>query len=315
MVKSLVVGTKHDKLRNNFQKTYFSFLLLAPAIIYALIYCYATLPYLYLAFVKFNYRDGLFNSTFVGLKNFEFFFKSQSLFTVTGNTLKFNLLDIVVGTILSLSLAILFNEVRSKVYVKVSQTILLFPYFISWVAVHYFVYNLLASGNNGLINKLLIMFGAKPINFYSKPGYWTFIVTCLMIWKSAGMNNVIYMAAITGIDQEMYEAATIDGSNRWQNIWYITLPSLAPTICILTLLSLGKVFYGNFGMMYALIGDNGVLFPTTDIIDTYVYRALRKSGDPSSATAVSLVQSLLGFILVLITNSIVKRINPESSII
>ena len=264
--------------------------------------------------MRFNYKSGLFASEFVGLRNFEFFFKSQSLVTVAGNTLKFNFISIIFGTILSLTLAILFNEVRMKWFVKISQSILLFPYFISWVAVHYFTYNLLAS-KNGLINEILTMLGGRKISFYSNASYWTVIISVIMLWKNAGMNNVIYMAAISGIDQEMYEAAIIDGSTRWQSIRFITLPCLLPTICILTLLSLGRVFYGDFGMMYALIGDNGVLYPTTDIIDTYVYRALRKSGDPSSATAVSLVQSLLGFILVMTTNHIVRKINPENAII
>ena len=313
MVASMIFN-RLQSLRRRFAGQQFLLLLLAPAAVYSFVFCYCTLPYLYLAFVRFNYAGGLFQSQFTGLKNFEFFFKSPSFVTVTGNTLKFNFINIILGTCLSLALAVLFNEINMRRFVKSCQSIILFPYFISWVAVHYFVYNVFAS-NNGMINSLRGTLGLNKINYYSMPQAWTWIISFIMLWKSAGMNSVIYLAAITGIDQDLYEAATIDGSSRWQNIWYITLPLLMPTVCTLVLLSLGKVFYGDFGMMYALIGDNGVLYSTTDIIDTYVYRALRKSGDPSSAMAVGLVQSVLGFIMVTMANRSVRKISPESSII
>ena len=290
-----------------------SYFLLLPAMVYCLIYCYITLPYIYIAFAKYDFTKGIFHSTFVGLKNFEYFVKSQSIITVTFNTLKFNILGIFLGTALSLGLAILMNEIGRKYFVKVTQSIILFPYFISWIAVYYFIYNLFSSGN-GLVNQFLKYLNMDPVRWYSTPQPWTWIITAIILWKTAGMNSVVFLAAITGLDQEMYEAAKIDGSNRWQNIRYITLPCLFPTVSILILLALGRVFYGDFGMMYALIGDNGVLYPTTDIIDTYVYRALRKTGDPSAAMAISLVQSLLGFAMVVATNAIVKRKSPDSAI-
>lgn len=289
------------------------YLLLAPAMVYMFIYGYMTFPYIWLAFVKYNVRESLFGMSFVGLKNFEFFFKSQSAWTVSWNTIKFNLISIGGGTVLSLAIAILLNELASRKFVRFTQSIIIFPYFISWTSVHFMLYNLFGD-STGLINNLLKTMGMNTVFWYGESHLWTYIISGALLWKSFGMNTVIYLAAIVGVDQEMMEAGMIDGAGRWQRIIHIMLPAITPTISVLVLMSVGKIFYGDFGMIYALIGDNGVLYPTTDIVDTYVFRALRKTGDPSTAMAVSLFQSLIGFATVLASNMAVKRLYPDGAL-
>lgn len=313
---SLLPRTKIGKPKHDFtsfKNNLLLYTLLLPAMLYVFVYSYMTLPYIYLAFTHLNLRAGLFHGQFVALKNFEFFFKSQAAWTVSWNTIKFNLINIAGGTLLALALAVFFNEVKSVFFKRVNQSIMIFPFFISWASVNFFVYNFFAY-DNGLVNSVLKLFNVNAVAWYSDPAPWTWIISGVNLWKGVGLSAVVYLAAISGIDQEMYEAATIDGANRWQKMLKITIPSLIPTICILFLLGIGRIFYGDFGMMYALIGDNGVLFPTTDIIDTYVFRALRKTGDPSSAMAISLFQSLVGLVTVLASNYVVKRLNPEAAI-
>lgn len=289
------------------------YLLLAPAVIYTFIYGYMSFPYIWLAFVRYNVRQPLFTMEFIGLKNFEFFFKSQSVWTVSWNTIKFNLISLTGGTVLSLGIAILLNELACRRFVKIAQSVIIFPYFLSWTSVHFMLYNLFGD-STGLINNVLKALGQKPIFWYGEASIWTYIISGVLMWKSFGMNTVIYLAAITGVDQEIMEAGMIDGAGRFQRIIHIMLPSITPTVCILLLMSVGRIFYGDFGMIYALIGDNGVLYPTTDIVDTYVFRALRKTGDPSTAMAVSLFQSLIGFGTVLASNITVKRLYPDGAL-
>lgn len=296
-----------------YKRSFPLYLLLAPAVVYMFIYGYMTFPYIWLAFVRYNVRQPLFGMEFVGLKNFEFFFKSQSAWTVSWNTIKFNLISIGGGTILSLGIAILLNELASRKFVRVAQSVIIFPYFISWTSVHFMLYNLFGD-STGLINNLLKALGQQPVFWYGDAKIWTYIISGVLLWKSFGMNTVIYLAAIMGVDQEIMEAGMIDGAGRFQRIIHIMLPAITPTVCILVLMSVGKIFYGDFGMIYALIGDNGVLYPTTDIVDTYVFRALRKTGDPSTAMAVSLFQSLIGFGTVLASNMTVKRLYPDGAL-
>ena len=166
----------------------------------------------------------------------------------------------------------------------------------------------------GLINRALQSLGQEPISWYSRPAPWTWIIVAMRVWKETGISTIIFLAAITGIDQQLYEAATVDGATRWQKTRSITIPLLMPTVAILTLLAVGRMMYGDFGMMYAIVGDNGLLYPTTDIIDTYVFRALRQIGDPSQAMAVGLYQSVIGFALVFITNYVVRKRYKEGAL-
>jgi putative aldouronate transport system permease protein len=271
-----------------------------------------TMPYMIIAFQKFNYRK-MFGSDWVGFANFKFFFSSTNAGSVTFNTLYINGLHIIFGTLFAVTLAIALNEITRKRFLKITQSTMIFPYFLSWITVSYILYSLLAT-EEGLINHLLISFGMEPVRWYSKANLWPAIIVIMRIWKGAGMNSIIYLAALTGIDESLYEAAYVDGATRWQRIAYITLPLLLPTVFILTLMEIGRIFTVDFGMMYALVGDNGQLLPTTDVIDTYVYRALRITGNPSNAMAVGLYQSVVGLVLVWGSNRLVKRFFPEGGL-
>ena len=290
----------------------FLYFLALPAMVYTFIFSYLSLPYIAIAFEKFNYKTGIF-SQFVGLKNFEYFFKSSWAWTITRNTLIINILFLVIGTVCAVALAIILNEVSAKGFLKASQSAMLFPYFISWVIVSYMLQGILGT-ENGLINNIIVSMGGERVNFYSQPSYWYPILLILNIWKTTGYNAIVYLAASTGIDEGLYEAAYIDGATRWKRIRYITLPLLTPTICILTLMSVGRIFYGDFGMMYAIIRDNSSLMPIAEVIDTYVYRTFKNTGDPSLSMAVSLYQSIVGFILVFTSNWIVRRKFPEGAL-
>jgi len=290
-----------------------AYLLAMPAALYTFIFGYLTLPYMLIAFQKFNYKLGIWRSQWVGWENFHFFFASDRAWQVTFNTVRLNVLFIVFSTLCALALAILFNELKNKWFSKITQSTILFPNFLSWVIIGYVIYSLFAT-NFGLVNKALVVLGMEPVNWYSSPQYWVAILVGANIWKDVGISLVIYLAAITGIDGTLYEAAQIDGANRWQQIRRITLPLLMPTVSILSLLALGKVMYGSFDMIYAIIKDNGLLYPTVDVIDTYVFRALRTIGNPSQAMAVGVYQSVVGFILVFGVNWIVRKKNPDNSL-
>jgi len=291
----------------------YSYLLVLPAFVYVFIFGYLTLPYILMAFQNYNFRDGLLGSEFVGLRNFEFFFRSHRAWLVTFNTVYLNSLFIITGTIASVVLALMLNEVRSRKFLRPAQSVLLFPHFLSWVIVSYVVFALLSS-QYGWLNSIIIGFGGDPLFIYSRADYWPPILTLVRLWKGMGISSIIYLAAMTGIDEGLYEAAQIDGASKFQQIRYITLPMITPTICILTLLNIGRIFYGDFQMIYALVGDNGILMATTDVIDTFVFRALRQTGDPSNAMAVGLYQAFVGFILVFGSNKLVKKFFPDGAI-
>jgi putative aldouronate transport system permease protein len=289
-----------------------SYVLVLPAALYTIVYGYMTLPYMMIAFQKFNYSKGLFSSDWIGFENFRFFFESSRAAMVTWNTVKLNFLFIVFGTVVAVLMAILLNEVRKAMFKKISQSVFLFPHFLSWVIISYMLYGIF-SVDYGVVNQWLISLGLEPVNWYAEAGPWTWILVVMSVWKEAGMTTVIYLAAITAMDESLYEAAKIDGANRWQQIRGITIPLLLPTVSILTLLSVGRIFFADFGMIYAIIGDNGLLYATTDVIDTYVFRTMRNI-DPAQAMAVGLYQSVVGFILVMGFNWLVKRVNPDHAL-
>ena len=291
----------------------YSYLLILPAMVYVFIFSYATYPYLLIAFQRFNYQKGLLGSEWVGFDNFVFFFRSNAALAVTWNTIKLNVLFLIFVTFFAVALALLFNEIRNKFFIKLAQTTMIFPSFLSWIIVSYMMYSLFTM-DFGIINQIIQAFGGEPVNWYSKAEAWPSILVGMKVWKEAGMASIIYLAAITGIDGSLYESADIDGASRWQKMIRITLPLIAPTIAILTLLNLGKIFYGDFGMIYAIIGDNGVLYSTTDVIDTYVFRALRQIGDPSNAAAVGLFQSTVGLLLVFGANWLTRRFFKEGAL-
>jgi putative aldouronate transport system permease protein len=268
---------------------------------------------MFMAFQDYHYLTGLFHSPFVGLKNFEFFFRSNRAFLVTFNTIYLNFLFIITGTAAAVILALMFNEIRQKRFLKATQSMMLFPNFLSWIIVSYIVFAFLST-EYGWLYSIIRFFGGKPVSMYSSASFWPLILVVIRLWKSVGINSVIYMATIAGIDEGLYEAARIDGAGKFQEIRYITLPLLVPTICILTLLAIGKIFYGDFQMIYSLVKDNGILMATTDVIDTFVFRALRQTGDPAGAMAVGIYQALIGFILVYGSNRLVKKFFPGGAI-
>ncbi len=282
--------------------------MLLPAVVYTLIFAYLPMGGIVLAFKDFNYTDGIFFSPWCGFQNFQFFFQSGQALKITVNTLVYNLIFIVVGTVLQVAVAILLSELGGKYYKKIAQSVMFLPYFISWVIVSVIAFNLL-SYDYGLINSLLSSLGMGKINFYADATFWPVILVFFSSWKGVGYGSVMYLAAIMGIDISMYEAAEIDGVNVFQRIFRITLPCLTPTLVTLFLLALGGVFRGNFDMFYNLIGDNGLLYNVTDVIDTFTFRALITSNDFGMASAAGLYQSVFCFITIVVVNQVVKKCN------
>lgn len=288
-------------------------LMCLPAVIFFIAFSYAPLPGVWVAFVKYNYRDGIFGSKFVGLQNFEFLATSGKLASLTRNTILYNLAFIILGNLLAVFVAILLNELRSQRFKKVSQTMMFLPYFISQVLVGILVYNLL-NYDTGFVNSVLVSLGLEKWQPYADKNCWPVLLVLIYLWQQTGYNSVVYFAAIMGIDTEMIEAAKVDGANGFQKIRYIILPSLKPTIIILLLFALGGIVKGNFGLFYNVIGTNSLLYDTTDIIETFVYRATVTDFNFSTASAVGLYQSLIGFVIVMLVNYIVKKIEPDYSL-
>ena len=284
-----------------------------PAIIFFFAFSYMPLPGIWVAFVKYNYRNGIFGSKFVGLQNFEFLAQSGKLLTLTRNTLLYNLAFILLGNLLAVFVAILLNEMRSKWFKKVSQTMMFLPYFISQVLVGLLVYSLL-NFDTGFVNSILTTLGMEKWQPYADPKVWPVLMVIIYLWQQTGYNSVVYFAAIMGIDAEMIEASRVDGANGFQKIRYIILPSLKPTIVILILFALGGIVKGNFGLFYNIIGSNSILYGTTDIIETFVYRATMTDFNFSTASAVGLYQSIIGFVIVMVVNYIVRKIEPDYSL-
>ena len=288
-------------------------LMCLPAILFFFAFNYMPLPGIWVAFVRYNYRKGIFGSDFIGLDNFKFLMTSGKLLELTRNTVLYNLVFILLGNFLAVFVAILLNEMRSKYFKKVSQTIMFLPYFISQVLVGILVFNLL-NYDTGFVNGILTSLGLERWQPYADPNVWPVILVIVYLWQQTGYNSVVYFAAIMGIDGEIIEAAKVDGANGFQKIRYIILPSLKGTIVILLLFALGGIVKGNFGLFYNVVGSNPMLYSTTDIIETYVYRATVVDFNFSRASAVGLYQSVIGFIIVMTVNYIVKKIEPDYSL-
>lgn len=269
-----------------------------------------------LAFKKYKIKDGILGSPWMDplFRNFQVLFRNSSAaVNAIKNTLYLNLMFIIVGTIFSLALALAFNEVRHKTYKKITQSLSFLPYFISTVVIGIFASGLL-NFENGTINGMLRSMGREPVAFYMEPSYWPLILLIVTIWKGAGYNSVVYLATIAGIDAELYEAAKIDGASRWGEMWYISLPMLRSTIIVLTLLAIGRIMNADFGLFYNVTQDMPSLYSTTDVIDTFIYRALRKTGDVGMSTAVGLFQSVVSFTLVIVSNMVARRIDDTAAL-
>lgn len=260
-----------------------------------------------------GFVHSVMNSKWVGFENFKFLFQSKDAYIITRNTLLYNIGFIVLGLIFAVGIAIVFSQLRSKKMVKIFQTTTLFPYFLSWVIISFFVYTFL-SPDKGLFNNILRSLHMNPINWYNEASFWPFILIFLGVWKGLGYNSIIYYASIMGIDPTYHEAAIIDGANKWQQIRYVTLPQLAPLITILTILAVGNIFRADFGLFYQIPKNSGTLYNVTQVLDTYVYNGISGTGDIGMAAAAGLYQSVVGCLLLTTTNLIVRRLDPESAL-
>lgn len=290
------------------------FLLMIPGLAYLIINNYLPMFGMIIAFKDINYAKGILGSDWIGLKNFEYLFKTTDAYIITRNTILYNVLFILINTVGAISTAILLNEVRKKFFQRFYQSIIILPHLISMVIVSYLVYAMLSS-DTGFINKTILpIFGMDNISWYSEKQYWPYILTIVNIWKGVGFLSVVYLASIISIDPEYYEAATLDGASRWQQIRTITIPLIVPVITMMTLLAIGRIFYSDFGLFYQVPMDSGVLAETTNVIDTYVYRALMNLGDVGMSSAAGVYQSIVGFVLVIVSNYIVRKYNKENAL-
>lgn len=301
----LLSSFKYDVKRNRLL-----LLMILPTVFYFFLFYYIPMPGIVIAFKRLDYSLGVFRSPWVGFENFKYFFLSGQALIVTKNTVFYNTAFIIVGTILQISLAVFLSELGNKTFKKVFHGMMFFPYFVSWVVVAGIAYNVF-SYDFGVFNNFLSNIGREKIDIYGTPSLWKYILTFFNSWKHAGYGSVVYLAAIMSIDTEMYEAASIDGANIFQKLFKITIPCLVPQIVILTLLSIGNIFRGDFGMFWQLVGKNGLLFNSTDVIDTFVFRSLMFSSEFGMAAAAGLFQSVLCLIILSVTNYAVRRVQPD----
>lgn len=302
--------TKSGGLR----KTLPLLLLAAPGLLYFLINNYLPMTGIFIAFKDVNYAKGIFGSDWVGFDNFKFLFQTSDAWIMTRNTLLYNLAFIVLGTMLSILIAILMSELLKSVWSKLFQSGLVLPNLISMVVLSYIVFAFLNADSGFINNSILKPLGIPEINWYSEAKYWPYLLVFIQLWKTAGYGSIVYIAFISGIDKSIYEAAKIDGAGKLKQIRMITLPLLKPTIIILTLMSIGRIFNSDFGLFYQVPMNAGALYSTTQTIDTYVYRALMQVNDIGMSAAAGLYQSVVGFILVMGANAIVKKVNPENAL-
>jgi putative aldouronate transport system permease protein len=288
-----------------------------PAVLALLVFSYLPMAGLVVAFKDFNISDGIFHSPWNGIDNFRYFFSSGDAPRILVNTLVLNTLFLTATLTAGVTLAIMLNEIRGRYFKRVAQSAIFLPYFVSPIVISIILQVLLAGvgGSGGAVNDALAGFGLPQLSWYTEPGPWPWILTFVKVWQLGGYMSVIFLAAITSISEEVYEAGMIDGASRAQMAWRITVPMLRPTAAILLVLGVGRIFYGDFGTIYAIVGDNGTLFPTTDVIDTYVFRSMRELGDFGTTAAVGLFQSVVGFVLVTMAVLVQRRYSKESSLL
>ena len=283
--------------------------MLLPALLYVVIFSYIPMFGITIAFKDYNYNGGILGSPWCGFKNFEYLKISGKLWALTRNTLLYNLAFIVFGIIFEVGFAVMLSEITKKTFKKVTQAFMFLPYFISWVVVSTIMLNIF--GQNGVLSNVLAHFGIEDFSIYQQIRQWPVIMVAIRIWKQTGYGTVVYLAAIAGLSQEMFEAASIDGASIWLKIRYITIPGLKPTIFIMFLLSVGNIFRGDFGMFYQLVGNNQLLLETSDVIDTFVYRSLITSPNIGMSAAAGFYQSVLCFVTIVSVNWLVKKVDPD----
>lgn len=302
------------KKRNKFKRHLPVFMMMAPGLIYLFINNYIPMFGLVIAFKDINYSVGIWASEWVGFDNFKYLFATQDAYIITRNTILYNGAFIIINTVVAVTVAIMLNEVRAKFAKGFYQSAILLPFLISMVIVSYLAYAFLSTDVGFLNNKILPMLGLDEISWYMESHVWPYILTLVNMWKEIGFSAIIFLAAIAGIDHELYEAATLDGANKWHQIRHITVPLIMPIIILLTLLAVGKIFYSDFGLFYQVPMNSGAIYDTTNVIDTYVYRGLMELGDIGMAAAAGMYQSVVGFILVLFSNWLVRMKDKDSAL-
>lgn len=309
-------GTAVGKTKKKRQwKQFLPFYLMAlPGIIYMLCNNYLPMAGIIIAFKNLNFRKGILGSDWCGFENFRFLFASKDAWVITRNTLLYNLGFIILGTLLALVVAILLNEIRSKLASRIYQSLILLPYLMSWVIVNYLAYAFLSADTGLINNSILKPLGIAPISWYNTKEYWPVILTVVYLWKTVGYAMIIYFSSIVGISQDYYEAAIMDGASKWKQIKNITLPLLKPTIITMFILNIGRVFYSDFGLFYQVTRNSGTLYSTTRTIDVYVYNALMQNSDFGMSSAASVYQSIVGFVLVVTANWLVRKFSKENAL-
>lgn len=306
--------TKKYRVQKRFnRKTLMLYVMMLPGFVYIFINNYMPLPGLAIAFKRFDYSKGIWDSAWAGLSNFTYLFRTQDALNMVRNTLGYNLIFIILGNILAVAVAIMLNFLRGKLNKKIYQTLILIPYLLSTVVVSYIVYAFLGQ-ESGFLNSFLIQIGQDKISWYTESGFWPVILTFVFLWKNFGYSSILYYATVIGIDSTLYEAAMVDGANRMKQVWHVTLPGLMNTIIIMVLLQIGKMFYSDFGLFYQVPMRSGMIASVTDTIDVFVYKNLAQLNDIGRASAAGFLQSILGFALILIVNYIVRRIDKDSAL-
>lgn len=284
-----------------------------PALVFFLVLNYLPMAGIIVAFKRFSVAKGIWGSPWAGLENFRFLFSTNDAWRITRNTVLYNLVFIVLDTTVSIFIALAIDQLKSSKSVKFFQTVNFFPHFISWVVAGCMLYAFLQP-QYGLLNRMITSFGGQPLSWYMESKYWIFILPVMHVWKNFGYTSLIYYAGLLGIDPSYYEAAQIDGATQWQITTRVKIPLLRSVIVVMLLMSVGKIFYADFGLFYNLPRNIGILYETTDVIDTYVYRSLKISGNIGMGAAAGLYQSILGFVLVLGTNALVRKIDDDMAL-
>lgn len=302
------------------KKTLMLLTMVAPGTIWLLLLRYLPMAGIVMAFQDYKiytkapgFINNIKHSKFVGLKNFKFLFATKDTWIMVRNTLAYNVVFIILGLVISVAFAIMLNEITKKFVAKAYQTMMFFPYFLSWVVASYFLQAFL-DPTRGLLVHMMQNWGMTPPDFYNDCGPWPFILTLCNVWKNTGYSAILYLAAITGIDASQYEAASIDGASKWQQVKYVTLPHLKTMIIILFIMNVGKIFNSDFGLFFNVPLQSGPLYPVTQTIDTYVYRAMMTTQNYGMSTAAGLLQNIVGFICIMIANGIVNKVDPDSSL-
>lgn len=301
------------------QKYGIFYLMMAPALIVLIVNNYLPMAGTLIAFKKITYESRSFfvnfmNGQWVGFDNFDFLFASSDAWRITRNTVVYNAVFIFLNLVIGVGLALMFNLMRSRRLAKFHQTIMFLPFFLSWVIIGYLVYAFLNPALGMMNKEILPLFGAKEVEWYSDPKWWPIILPILNTWKGIGYYAVIYLAAIIGIDKEYYEAATIDGASKWRQVWSITLPLIRPVIIVLTLLQIGRIFYADFGLFFMTTRNAGMLYETTQVVDTYVYQGFLVTGNIGLSSAAGFYQAIVGFVVILVANMIVRRISKDDAL-